>query len=472
MLKQKLTSWFKSGGAGAPLYLVGGSVRDFVLGRPMKDIDLACPNARELAKKLAKANNAAFVPMEKDPAAPCFRVVNRSDPTDFLDVVRFRGPDIHTDLADRDFTINAMALDLENGFPQDPMGAILDPFNGLDDIRKQIIRSLGRKNLKDDPLRILRAFRFASQLGFEIEEKTLADCRELAPQLERTAAERITHELITAFEAENSYSVVRKMWKAGVLLPIFPDIAPMEACQQDGFHHHNVWEHSLDVYEALEGVLGGLDALFGEYAPQVRECLEAGRTVPMLKLSALLHDIGKPYTGRYDEAKGRTTFFGHAKKGEALARKALGRLRLTNKDMDFVCLLVSEHRHVEQLAQPVVKHKTRMAWYRKMGDFSVACAVLAMADNLSKQGRMCTETERSRREKHLMEMVREYFAEAKGALARPLLINGNDLLEIGLPKGPGLGKVLKAVTAAQDAGQVKTKEQALALAKNLHRQIK
>ena len=472
MLNKKLTRWLEKGGSSAPLYLVGGSVRDFVLKRPMKDIDLVCPNARELAQSLAKMRNAALVAMEKDPHAPCYRLVNRNNPADFLDITQLRGPDIHSDLADRDFTINAMALSLENGFPQQPMQALLDPLGGLADLQKRRIRSLGCKNLADDPLRIMRAFRFSAQLGFDIEETTLQDCTTLAPGLERVAMERITSELMTILETPDSYAIVRQMWKSGVLSPIFPEITAMEACQQDGFHHTNVWEHSLDVYAALEGLINCLKDVFHKHGPQVEGCLKTDRTIPMLKLSALLHDIGKPQTGRYDPAKGRTTFFGHAKKGEVLARDVVSRMRLRAKDQDFVCLLVSEHRHVEQLARPDVKKKTLMAWYRQLRDASVPCALLAMADNLSKQGVMCSEEDRAKREEYLLNMIREYFDTAVDILARPLLLNGNDLLQMGVPKGPEIGRILRIVTNAQDTGQVKTKVQALAMANNLLSQTK
>ncbi|MBI9075359.1 MAG: CCA tRNA nucleotidyltransferase [Desulfatibacillum sp.] len=466
-----LTKWLGEGGSHAPLYLVGGSVRDYVLKRPVKDIDLVCPNAKELARDLAKTHHAALVAMEKDPHAPCYRLVNRRDPSDFLDITQFRGSDIQTDLADRDFTINAMALSLNQGFPSQPMQALLDPFNGLRDIKNRNIRSLGYKNLDDDPLRILRAFRFSAQLGFKIEEATLQDCTSLASGLNRVAAERISSELMAILDTSQSGSIIRLMWKSGVLSCIFPEIFTMEACEQDGFHHTNVWEHSLDVYEAMEGLLGRLDEIFGKHASQVRECLNQDRAIPLLKLSALFHDIGKPQTGRYDEAKGRTTFFGHAKKGALLAGEVVNRLRLRLKDQDFVCLLVSEHRHVEQLAKPDVKKRARMAWYRKLRDLSVPCSILAMADNLSKQGRMCSEDERATREQYLKELVREYFDTAVEILARPLLVNGNDLLGLGVAKGPEVGRILKIVTSAQDTGQVKTKDQAIALAKNMLSQV-
>ncbi len=467
MLKQRLEKWIGTGGFDEPVFLVGGSVRDFLLDRHVKDIDLTCSRAREIAAKIAKAKNAALVPMEKDPSAPCYRIVNKNDPQDFLDITRLRGPDIYSDLGERDFSINAMALPVHNGLPHNPEEMIVDPLSGLDDLKKGVIRSLGRKNLEDDPLRILRAFRFAAQLDFKVEKNTLADCATVAPSLDRISGERIASELFVLFNSEKSAELVRCMSDARILDPIFPDIPAMRNCSQDGYHHADVWTHSLDVYEGCENILNNLQKFFGENQEKIAKSLPDPNGVALIKLAALLHDLGKPSVAKFDQDKGRTTFLGHAKKGAILAEKALRRLRLKNKDRDFICLLVAEHLHTEQLAGPDVREKTRMAWFRKLGDSAVACVILAIADTEAKHGKLSLRQERQRRTATLKGAAAGYFGGIKQTLAAPLLLNGNDLIALGVPKGPAMGKLLRDIQSAQDTGKVKTKKDALALARTL-----
>ena len=155
MYPVSLKSWLSCNVATSqPLYLVGGTVRDLLLGDQPKDIDLVCRNAKDFAYRLGRCKNAAVVPMEKKPDEPCYRVIDRAHPDNFLDIAEMRGPTIYDDLGRRDFTINAIASEVrEDG----TIGPLLDPFSGAVDIERKTIKMTGYGSFVSDPLRILRA---------------------------------------------------------------------------------------------------------------------------------------------------------------------------------------------------------------------------------------------------------------------------------------------------------------------------
>ena len=267
MYPDALKSWLSCGAVNIPtLYLVGGTVRDLLLGDQPKDIDLVCRNAKDFAYRLGKCKKAAVVPMEKKPAEPCYRVVDRERPDNFLDIAEMRGPTIYDDLGRRDFTINAIAAEVrEDG----TIGPLLDPFAGAEDLKLKTIKMTDKGSFVSDPLRILRALRFSAALRFTIEPQTRDEMKNSAALLKEVSVERIMTELLLILKTPHSTSFIRDMDHLGILDILFPEIPPMKGCQQNGFHHKDVWEHSLLVAKNCEEVLNNLTGYFGDRAGDV-----------------------------------------------------------------------------------------------------------------------------------------------------------------------------------------------------------
>ncbi len=441
-------------------YLVGGSVRDLHLKSRHKDIDLVCRDAKTAALSIARQNNASFIPMEKKPSEPCYRIVDRDFPDQFLDISEMRGETIEEDLGCRDFTINAMAVGLRDD--NEASGQLIDPFHGMTDLQNKIVRMVSPEAFVSDPLRILRAFRFAAVLGFAIDEKTLEAIKDNGPLLKQVSVERITAELQAILLTQKSSVRLRQMDTLGILDMIFPEILPMKGCRQNWYHHKDVWEHSLLVMEEVEHILSDL-VRFGEAGNSVAGLLDQERTV-LLKLAGLLHDIGKPVTAGVKPGTSRIIFYGHDKAGAELIKQMAGRLKLSSRMKDFLVNIVSGHLRPLALSSQKASPAAHMRWFRKLGDDSVPALILGMADVMSSLGPESTEDYR----RHFMDWaedcIKEYFFSVKPKLETPLLINGHDLIAMGVQPGIGLGSLLHRLRIAQDLGRVTCRHEALALA--------
>ncbi len=464
MLKNELKQWLEPlKGDSPPLYVVGGAVRDHFLSRVPKDVDLMCQGADTMARRVADTRNAAVVPFQKNADEPCFRVADRGTSDSFIDIALMRGDTVIEDLNRRDFTINAIAIQVEQG---GVTGDIIDPLDGVGDIKQRLIRMTSPDALISDPLRILRAVRFAASLDFTIEEATLAAMRQHAPLMKKTANERILAELLEIFKTGHSIRFVQMMDELGILEVIFPEIIQMKGCTQNTYHHLDVWNHSLLMLEHCEYIAHHPEEFFGPEGRQVSENLKPHNRLPLLKLAAMLHDVGKPETRGVKE-DGRITFYGHEQKGAEMVSDIAFRLRLPNQAHEFVRILVAEHINILSLFFSKTKPTTRMRWFRKVKDDCIPLIIMGMADIRSTLGPAASE---ERGEKHLrwsQKTVAAYYGKIKKQLERRNLISGDDLIARGMTPGPEMGRILKQVRNAQDAGQVTNREEALALAGEL-----
>lgn len=443
------------------LYLVGGVIRDLLLGRMCKDIDLVCKDAGRFARLLAKGKNMAVVPMEKKPDAPTFRVVDRKFPSRVLDIAEMRGATILDDLHCRDFTMNAIAMQIgKDGQP----GDIIDPANGRGDIRGKIIRCVRKDVFESDPLRILRAYRLAAQLGFAIEQDTREKMQAGVMLLARISVERIVSELLLILEQPVAAEAIRPMDEAGILEVIFPEIGPMKGCPQNTYHHKNVWGHSLLVVENIEYILNHLSECFGENHRVIADNLGEHNRLPLLKLAALLHDVGKPSTRGLNQETGRITFYGHDEIGAAMMAVIAERLKMAKRDREFLGLLLSEHLHVLSLSAPDVRPRTLMRWFRKFGDDVIPIFILGMADIQGALGPASSADVMAAHLDWFRRAVVQYYDKAQPQLARSRLISGNDLMDMGMKPGPEMGGLLERIRDAQDMGEIVDKADALSLA--------
>ncbi|MGC2064423.1 MAG: HD domain-containing protein [Thermodesulfovibrionales bacterium] len=466
VLNKHLYKWL-DGLDGLPkLYIVGGTVRDLLLDKVPVDIDLACRGAKGLAERVAALHNAAVVAMEKKPHQPCYRVVDRKDSADYLDIAELRGDTIDEDLRQRDFTINAMAIQINK---DNSCGATIDPLEGAGDLRRKSLRMTNPQAFDDDPLRVLRAFRFAADSGFTIEATTLAAVDSSSVLLGQESVERIMSELFLIFRTAQSSCAVAALDSHGILDVIFPEIIPMKGCLQNGYHHKDVWGHSLLALKYIEHILYHLDDYFGDTAGAVKQNLEAGDRLSLIKCAALFHDVGKPVTKGLEPATGRITFREHDRVGAEVVDLVAERMKLSVQARTFLFLLVREHLQPLFLSASAVTPSARMRWFRKLGDDVVPALVLAMADVMSSQGPESGQGYRDNFVRWCGQMVSDYYASVKKILDRPRLISGHDLIELGMKPGPEIGCILHQVSEAQDTGEVANRDEALALAGKLIR---
>lgn len=443
------------------LYLVGGSIRDLLLGRPLKDLDLVCKKAKEFAAFLAKSRGARCVPLGQAHDPPSFRVVNPLDHDDFLDVTELAGPDIATDLARRDFTANALALRLDDWM-------LIDPFNGCLDIQRGLLRRVTPSSLAQDPARILRGFRLHAQLGWTVTADTLNNMTAVAPRLAEVPGERLAPELRMILACPVAGGTIREMARAGVLEALLPEMTPMRGCGQNRYHHLDVFEHSLTALECCDALLANAQESLGEPAAGILEGL-AGWRLPWLKLAVLLHDLGKPGTRGLHPRTGQATFHGHDALGARLALQATRRLRLSRTESSYVSDLIRHHLHVGALLTPQATTRARARLLRRLGTELIPSVLLCLADTQATLGPASTPGFRQTKFEQALGLLQEGRESGVRIFSCPALLTGHDLIAMGMEPGAELGRVLKSVREAQDAGEVKDREQALLMAERMVR---
>ena len=463
---------------GREAYVVGGTVRDVLLGRTTRDVDVAIAgDALAWAREAAAALGAHFVLLD-DENAVARLVLPAGGAAAYIDVARLQGT-VEEDARRRDFTIDALAV---------PLGerTVLDACGGLADLDARIVRMNGAGVLDADPLRLLRAVRIAAELGFAIEPATMAAIRARAASVNGAAGERRRDELARIFELDAAYPALRLLDDAGLLDALLPELAEGRGITQpEQFHAYGVFEHNLRTVESMDVMLGDehsgwlageLWSAFGWCANDLRAYLDEemseGRSRrALLKLAALLHDAGKPRT-RSVEGDGRVRFFGHGDVGAVMAAGILRRLRFSGREVAFVERLVAEHLRPVQLAQ-LGEAPTRRAlyrFYRDLADAATAVLLLALADAAAARGPSMTREGWSRQVAYMNSLLVRSMEE-EGIVHPPRLLSGHDIMSIlGIPEGPAVGRLLEALREAQAAGEVHNRDEALAFVGALARE--
>lgn len=472
-----------------PAYLVGGALRDALLGRPTLDLDLAAPEARKAAQRLAGSLGGSFVALDEDNGV--YRVVLKEPrgPVRQLDVALLQGG-IDADLSRRDFTINAMALPLDSDFGADiPENRLLDPRGGLADLRGRRLRTESEAPFKEDPLRILRAFRLSAQLGLSIEPATLGFISRLCQWVRRPAGERIRSELMALLEVPGSSACLRLMDSSGVLTCLFEELEAARRCACVYYGEGGVLTHSLDTASRADFLLEHLGPAFGEIAPRIAAHLDERSTAggplrPLLILAALLHDVSKAETSR--QVDGRLRFFGHETAGARRACAILKRLRFSGAHIDTVSAIVANHLRPGNLAAgPAITDKAVYRVLRDLGEDAVSLLLVCWADHASylkeadvlrllehaaqdpegfDEGKV-TPPEARKTIHHLQViafLLRRLFDTQRKAVPDSV-IDGQDVMQaLGLAPGPRVGELLEEIREAQAEGRIRDRQEALA----------
>jgi poly(A) polymerase len=459
-----------------PAYLVGGFVRDLLLGRDTADIDIAvAADALTTASRAAAALGGSCVRIEERLG----RVV-LSDSGRHIDFTTIQN-DIDGDLTRRDFTIDAMAFKLDAGietsFDED---GLIDPFDGRDDLRRRTLRAVRDTSFREDPVRLIRAMRIASELGFDIDAGTEGLVRRDAALIAGAPGERVREELLRLLAPPGAGRRLAYLGELGLLTALVPELAPARGVDQPVVHVWDVYQHSIQTVAALEFVLREAD---WEYAgagvlamvPWSKRLqhhfdgeVSSGSTRrALLKLAALLHDIAKPQTKATD-VTGRTRFLGHPQEGAAIATAVLERLRFSNREIQTVDLLVKYHLRPTQMSQEGAP--TRRAiyrYFRDTGETGIDILFLSLADHLATRARTLGIEQWRQHTAMTGYVLENHFAAETPAVPRRL-VDGEDIMKtFGLGPGPKIGELLEAVSEARAAGEITERQQAMDLVRDL-----
>ncbi|MFH1369176.1 MAG: HD domain-containing protein [Elusimicrobiota bacterium] len=451
--------------SGHKVYIVGGWLRDKLLKKENRDLDLAVSgDARKFAKTLSGKLKGRLVVL--DEKNKVFRIIlKHNTDLDYIDVSAMKGPSIEKDLGRRDFSVNSIAAAIEN-----PAGMI-DPRGGIKDIKKKIVRMTDKKCFSDDPLRMLRAFRIASELKFKIEPSTLRRIRKDAPLIRKSAGERIREELCRIFADTGSSGWIAQIDKSGLLEKLLPEISVMkQSARSFYFHPNGLWQHSIETLASLEEIFRNLSGLFHENSGRIREYLNepvsrASTRGTLLKLVALLHDIAKPACAK--RAGNRMRFIGHDKKGAEMIARAFERLKMSRKETRAAQNIVSHHMRPISLGQAnVLTSRASVRLFKATADNLPMLLLLSLADCYSyRRLKVKKAVELKKMRQVVRDLFSRYFAE-KERSSRPRIIDGHMIMKkFKLKPGPVIGKLLNAVSEAQMMGKISTSEEALALAR-------
>jgi len=455
-----------------PAWLVGGAVRDVLLGRECTDHDIVVAGDPEAAARAIAAAAGRAVPFALSREFGSWRVAAR-DGSWHLDVDPLRAPTLEEDLRLRDFTVNAIAEPLAGGGPVDPLG-------GAADLSAGRLRAAGPGSFALDPLRVLRLVRISCELGLRADGPTLALARAQAARLADVSGERVFAELRRIIATGSARAGIELASELGALAAVLPELELLRGVEQSRFHHADVFGHTLEVLDrAVElsepagpRLPGGEIAIgphLGDVTRLLAEPLADGLTRgEALRWGALLHDAAKPATREVRAADGRVTFMGHDRAGAVLARDVLERLRASERLRRHVAGLVLHHLRLGFLVhepQPLAR-RTVYGYLRGCEPVEADVTLLSLADRLATRG------DRSQ------EAIAAHLELAAGMLGDALrwraegppegLVRGDELArELAVPAGPGLGRLLEALSEARYAGEIATRAQAIARAREL-----
>jgi putative nucleotidyltransferase with HDIG domain len=452
----------------ADAWIVGGTVRDALLDRPIVDLDLAVAGEPEAAARaIAKAvRGPAFQLSERFGA---WRVHAGDDRFTF-DVSPLQGATIEEDLGKRDFSVNAIAVPLAGGDPHDPHG-------GIPDLERRTLRVIGGDSVESssyasDPLRPLRLVRLAAELGFAPDRRTERLTLEAAHAVDDASGERIFAELRRLLVADQVVEGLELSDRLGLTAAVLPELSALHGVEQSHFHHLDVHDHTIEVLREQLQLERDPERVFGaELAPRIEAILAEPLADEMtraqaLRFAALLHDIAKPATRR-ELDDGRVSFIGHDSAGAEVIGGICRRLRTSEKLREFAGAITRHH-----LALGFMVHDmplTRAATYRylkRTTPVEVEVTVLSCADRLATRGRNAERAIALH-----VELARQVMAAAldwrANGPARPPL-RGHDLArELGIRPGPELGELMDALAEARYTGEAETPEQAVAYARRL-----
>ena len=436
-------------------YLVGGSVRDFYLGKKTYDRDIVISDAEIFARKISNKFDGTFIVLDSE--NKIYRVVLK-DKLNYLDISELQGNSIEEDLQRRDFTINAIAYDLKNK-------KYIDVTGGLDDLNNHILRHIKEENFLEDPLRILRAFRFKSTTGFEFSQNLKDSIEKYKYLLLNPAKERINYEIMKMFGGSYCSQVLLEMDDFGLLSKIFFQVDEMKKVPPNTHHHLDLFHHVVETVRNIEKIYDNLPTDIKQHLDNID--FGGFPRINHLKLAGFLHDIGKYSTWTIEES-GRHRFIKHDDVGAKMCPNILKELKFSKKQIEYVSCMIKNHIYPSNvISAPVLSEKVMMRYLRKMENNVIDNIVLAKADRLSARGKDITEEIIEENLNGLDSLLSFYMSKKDTMQPLPKLIDGFDVMNIKkIKQSPVLGEILSAIKEAQLNGDISTKDEAIEFVKN------
>lgn len=440
------------------IYLVGGSVRDYLMDIQSHDRDLIVTDedAKTFSQKLADILDATFVSLDEE--NKIYRLV-MPNKIDYLDITNPIENSLEKDLMRRDLTINSIAINLRTS-------EIVDLTGGISDIKNKIINLISDENFTDDPLRMLRAYRFQAVYGFDISIETTKSIINHANLISKPSVERINYELLKLFGGEYTVKAIESMDMSGILELLFPFVKELKKVPPNSHHHLDLFHHSIETVNQIQN-------LYNKSSDEIKTHLDkydfGGHSrLAHLKLAGFMHDIGKFSTWTIEEG-GRHRFIKHDDVGAKMSVKFLKDLHFSNKQIEYISTMIKNHIYPSSvMSAPEISDKIMMRYIRKMENNSIDCIILAMADRLSARGPEITDEIVENNINSLYRLLNYYLSVKDTLKPLPKLLDGNDIMKIlNITPSAKLGEVLNALHEAQLSGNVTNKEHAIEFIKSI-----
>ena len=459
-------------------YVVGGFVRDVLLGRDTADIDIVvAADALEIAPEVANTLDGKYVLLDKANRVARVVLANKEATSTKgqwqLDFSTLKS-NIEQDLAQRDFTIDAMAVDLSQLGGKHADSQLIDPFHGWDDLHQGVIRTVSDAAFQSDAARLLRAVRLAAELEFSIDKETEALIQRYSYLIASVAGERVREELLQLLAIPRTEQLLPYLDQLGLLTAMIPELAQTKGVEQPREHFWDVFDHTIQTVIAVDFLLrqGAWEYASEEVLAVVPRSVvlaehfdlevSSGSTRRLLlKLAALLHDIAKPQAKAVD-TDGRMRFLGHAQEGATIASSILERLRFSTKEVKLVEIMVRYHLRPMQMSHDELpSRKAIYRYFRDSGEAGIDILFLSLADHLATRGPQLNIAHWQEHAQIVEYVLAQRFQE-ESLVVPPKLVDGHDLINIfAISPGPEIGELLEAVREAQASGELTTREEAL-----------
>lgn len=461
------------------LYLVGGIVRDLFLNRNIYDIDLAVKgNVRKIARRFADKIDAPFFMLNErfDTA----RVVCPVDENSkiYIDLVGLRGNSIEADLKARDFTINAIAIEIKN------LNHTIDPNFGLQDIRLKLIRSCSVRTFKDDPIRVLRAVRQSVLFGFRIEDQTLCQLKEAVSSIRLVSNERLRDEVFKVFDLQNPAIALVLFKHLGIIPQVFYEINEVLEFRTPTIESESVWEHTINAIKNMRLLF---DVVVGDYKSDGAGELQTGKAVlklgrfredlgqyfqqslsgdrsvkTLLFLSALFHDVGKQKAEKIKD-DGTISLRGHNLFSLEFFINTASRLALANVEINWASLVIKNHMDIHQAAKDPgdVDPKWIYQFIKNNKDAGIGLVFFSLADCLAHQYELGFEDRYDKELNISRKILEAYFSEDDRLRNPPRYLNGTQIMTLTqLEAGPKLGKIINQLEEETAIGVINSVQDA------------
>ena len=472
---------------GLGVYLVGGAIRDALLGRDSHDLDFALErDGIRTARRVANALNADFYILDSERDTGRVIFTGKDGTRILMDFAAFRGKDLEADISGRDFTINAIALNLGDSTIHDPLGGAMD-------LKEKRLRACSRTALADDPIRILRGIRLAANFSLQILPETRKAMKQAANGLATVSPERMRDELFRIFDGTQPATCMRALDLLEALDKVLPELSSLKGVEQIPPHIHDVWEHSLSTAGHLERILEALSPEYdpekatnlfdgmmflriGRYREQIRNEMVTPLTSDrsrrsLLFLAALYHDVAKPQTKKADE-EGQVRFWGHDQHGAEILASRAHALGMSNDEALQLDTIVRNHMrilfHANRLLKDGIPPSRRAIYrfFRDTGPAGVEVCLLALADIRATYEETLPQDLWTAVLDVIRLLLENWYEKPTETIAPPFLVKGDDLMqELTLQPGKIVGDLLEAIREAQAMGEVTSREQALVVAR-------